>query len=69
MTARHPTVIVESEIVDSGDNVFEIIGKVVTSLRCNHVSEVEISEFLSDVYSCGSYEEALDVIRKTVTVL
>lgn len=59
---------VEVRLSGTDGNVFALLGRVVRALRIAGVSPSEILEFQNSVFGCGSYDEALQLFMRTVTV-
>jgi hypothetical protein len=56
------------KLLGEDGNIFNLIGIVKNEMRKNHVSTEDRSEFIHEVTSSGSYDEALSVIMKWVDV-
>ena len=62
----HPDVVVQ--LTGRDGNVFSIIGRVAQALRAHGHSDAAAA-FATTAGSCGSYEEVLRLVMRTVTVL
>lgn len=62
---KHPDVHVQ--LTGEDGNIFFISGRVTRALRRAGYAQ-EVSQFAEELTSCGSYEEALEVVERWVDV-
>jgi len=63
---RYPDVSVG--LVGQDGNVFNLLGLTRRAMRAGGVPAVEVEAFMSAATSCGSYDEVLALIGRTVEV-
>lgn len=57
---KHPEITIPLSSIDG--NIFFILGTCKNEMRRKGLSTEEINKFISEVTSCNSYDEALQVV-------
>lgn len=66
MDVKYPSITVR--LVGQNGNIFNLIGITEAALKRGHVPKEERDQFLDALFNAESYDEALQIIMKTVNV-